>query len=318
LKKGYGLANLEKKQPIDPDTAFLLGSVTKQFTAMAIMILAERGKLRYEDTLSGFFPEFPPYAQKITLRNLLQHTAGFPEYDDLFLASGKMDSYWPRSSKSKPSRFEPTSKDVMRILAEQKELQHTPGEKFVYSNSGYVILAQVVERVAGQAFAQFLQQEIFQPLGMKRSRLYDETRPMIQKRATSYKGTGVYKEIDYAPQNAVYGEDNIYTTVEDMYYWDQALYTNKLVKAATLKEAFTPGKLKDGTATSYGFGWAVNRVIGFKALEHGGAWLGFRTYIVRFPSQRFTVIVLSNLAQFQPDVIAAEISKIYLVDEGFW
>lgn len=200
----------------------------------------------------------------------------------------------------------------MQILAQQKELQFAPGERWEYSNSGYVILAQVVEKVTGQTFAQFLQQEIFQPLGMKRSRLYDETRPTIQKRATSYKGGGVYREIDYAPQNAVYGEDNIYTTVEDMYSWDQALYTEKLVRAATLKEAFTPGRLNDGTATSYGFGWGLNRTLGLEALEHGGAWLGFRTYIVRFPTRRFTVIVLSNLAQFEPDAIAAEISKIYL------
>jgi CubicO group peptidase (beta-lactamase class C family) len=312
LEKGYGLANLETKQPIDPDTAFLLCSVTKQFTAMSIMILAERGKLRYDDALSSFFPEFPPYAQKITIRHLLQHTAGLPEYDDLFRGSGKIDRFWPRSAKSRPSSFEPTSKDVLQILAQQKALQFAPGEKWEYSNSGYVVLAQIVEKVTGQTFAQFLQQEIFQPLGMKRSRLYDETRPTIQKRATSYKGGGIYREIDYAPQNAIYGEDNIYTTVEDMYAWDQALYTEKLVRAATLKEAFTPGRLNDGTTTNYGFGWGLNRVLGLEALEHGGAWLGFRTYILRFPTQRFTVIVLSNLAQFEPDKIAAEISKIYL------
>lgn len=314
LKKGYGLANLETKQPIDPDTAFLLCSVTKQFTAMSIMILVERGKLRYEDVLPSFFPEFPPYAQNITIRHLLQHTAGFPEYDDLLRASGKVERFWPRSAKSRPSSFEPTSKDVMRLLAQQKELQFAPGEKWEYSNSGYVILAQIVEKVAGETFAQFLQREIFQPLGMKRSRLYDETRPTIQKRATSYKmlGSGVYRDIDYAPQNAVYGEDNIYTTVEDLYSWDQALYTEKLVHAATLKEAFTPGRLNDGTATKYGFGWVVNRALGYDTLKHGGAWLGFRTYILRFPAERFTVIVLSNLAQFEPDKIAIEISRIYL------
>lgn len=316
LKKGYGLANLENRQPIDTDTAFLLCSVTKQFTAMAVMILAERGKLRYEDPLSTFFPEFPPYARRVTIRHLLQHTAGFPEYDDLFLTSGRMDPYWPRSAKSKPSRFEPTSKDVLGVLAEQKELRFAPGDKFEYSNSGYVILAQIVEKVSGQTFAQFLQQEIFQPLGMRRSLLYDETRPTIPTRATSYKpaGNGIYRDIDYAPQNAVYGEDNIYTTVEDLYLWDQALDTEKLVKAATFQQALTPGKLNDGTATSYGFGWALERVHGLEAHAHGGAWLGFRTYILRFPSQRFTVAVLSNCAELEVDSIAAEISEIYLAD----
>lgn len=316
LKKGYGLANLETRQPIDPDTAFLLCSVTKQFTAMAVMILAERGKLRYEDPLSSFFPEFPPYAQRITVRHLLQHTAGLPEYDDLFVASGRIDGFWPRSAKSRPSAFEPTSKDVLRLLAQQKELQFAPGERWQYSNSGYVILAQIVEKASGQTFAQFLQQEIFQPLGMKRSRLYDETRPTIGKRATSYRlaANGVYRDIDYAPQNAVYGGDNIYSTIEDMYQWDQALYTENLVRAATLREAFTPGRLNDGTATRYGFGWGLQEALGREALAHGGSWLGFRTYILRFPDQRFTVIVLANLAEFEPDVIATEISRIYLDD----
>lgn len=316
LKRGYGLANLESRQPIGPDTSFLLCSLTKQFTAMAVMILAERGKLRYEDTLSSFFPEFPPYAQKVTIRHLLQHTAGFPEYDDLFLASGEIDRFWPRSVKSRPSRFEPTSKDVLRRLAEQKELRFVPGEKWEYSNSGYVILAQIVEKVTGQSFAQFLQQEIFQPLGMKRSRLYDETRPTVEKRATSYRlaESGLYRDIDYAPQNAVYGADNIYTTVEDMYSWDQALSTEKLVRAATLEEAFTAGRLNNGKATNYGFGWFLIEALGLEALAHGGSWLGFRTYILRFPDQRFTVIVLSNLDQFRPDVLATEISKIYLDD----
>lgn len=179
-----------------------------------------------------------------------------------------------------------------------------------------MILAQIVEKVSGQSFAQFLQQEIFQPLGMKRSQLYDETRPTIQNRATSYRlANGVYKDIDYAPQNAVYGEDNIYTTVEDMFYWDQALYTEKLVQAATLKEAFTPGKLNNGKATNFGFGWIVGKALGLEVLWHGGGWLGFRTYILRFPNHRFTVIVLSNLAEFKPWAIGAEISKIYLGDK---
>lgn len=314
LKKGYGLANLENKQPIEPDTAFLLCSITKQFTAMAVMILAERGKLRYEDALSGFFPEFPPYAQKITIRHLLQHTAGLPEYDDLLIAAGRIDGFWPRSAKSRPSAFEPTAKDILRLLAKQKEPRFAPGEKWEYSNSGYVVLAQIVEKASGQTFAQFLQQEIFGPLGMKRSRLYDETRPAIEKRATSYRlaPNGVYRDIDYAPQNAVYGGDNIYSTIEDMYLWDQALSTEKLVRAATLREAFTPGRLNDGTATRYGFGWGLQQALGREALAHSGSWLGFRTYILRFPDQRFTVVVLSNLAEFEPDVMATEVSKVYL------
>lgn len=313
FKKGYGLANLEAKKPITSDTSFLLGSVTKQFTAMAVMMLAERGRIKYDDSLSKFFPEFPPYAEKVTIRQLLNHTAGFPEYDELWVKSGLVDRDWPRSTATKPSSFEPTSKDALKLLSEQKELEFVPGQRWQYSNSGYVILAQIVEKVSGKTFSQFLQENIFHPLGMKRSLLYDETRPRVAKVATSYTlKDGTYKEIDYTPFNAIYGEDNIYSTVEDMYRWDRALYSERLVKTSTLKEAFTPGRLNNGTLTSYGFGWRVRKFLGLDEVWHGGSWLGFHNCILRFPDQRFTVVVLSNVAQLEPTVIASKISKIYL------
>ena len=313
LKKGYGLADVEAKKPITPDTAFLLASVTKQFTAMAIMMLAERKKLSYEDPLSKFFPEFPSYAQNITVRKLLNHLAGLTEYDDLFVESGMVDRDWPRSSKSKPSNFEPTSKDALKLLTQQKTLRFSPGEKFEYSNSGYVILAQIVEKVSGNSFAEFLRENIFRPLGMKRSLLNDEVRPSIPNLASSYTFKDhVYREIDYTPLNAIYGEDNIYSTVEDLYKWDQALYTEKLVRASTLREAFTPGRLADGTLTNYGFGWRLGKFLGLDTVSHTGSWLGFNNYYVRFPGERFSVIVLSNSTQFQPVMIANKIARIYL------
>ena len=157
FEKGYGLANLETRTPIRPDTAFLLASLTKQFTAMAVMMLAERGKIRYEDPLTRFFPHFPLYAQKITVRHLLNHTAGFPEYDDLWIRSGKVDHDWPRSSATRPSTFEPTSRDALNLLAQQKSLDFDPGEKWKYSDSGYVILAQIVEKASGTSFGAFLE-----------------------------------------------------------------------------------------------------------------------------------------------------------------
>lgn len=316
LSKGYGLANTETKTRIVPDTAFLLGSITKQFTAMCIMMLAERGKLSYDDPLSKFFPEFPDYAQHITVRNLLNHTGGFPEYDELFLNSGMIDKDWPRSAKTKRSAFEPTAKDALKILKQQKSLQFAPGEKWEYSNSGYVILAQIVEKASGERFRDFLRQNIFQPLGMKRSLLYDETRPKVERVATSYHlSDGVYHDIDYAPQNAVYGEDNIYTTIEDMFKWDQALYTNKLVGESTLRQAFTPGRTNDGKPTGYGFGWSLDNYLGLTRISHGGSWLGFRNFIARFPDQHFSVIVLSNLAEFPTEKIANEIVGVYLGSE---
>lgn len=319
LKTGYGVANLETGQRITPDTAFLLASVTKQFTAMAVMILAERGKLNYEDSLSKFFPRFPSFAREITVRKLLNHTAGLPEYEGLFLKQRLIDRDWPRSGKSQRSLFEPTSKDVLKLLAEEKKLRFRPGDKFEYSNSGYVVLAQIVEKVSGESFSQFLQQNIFAPLGMKRTLLYDETRPKLSNVAISYMlKRGVYQDVDYAPLNLIYGEDNIYTTVEDMARWDRALSTNTLVRTATLKEAFTPGKLNngkmaqygmvEGKMTYYGFGWLIDD----DKVYHPGGWLGYRTAIVRFPKKSLSVVILSNFAKCHPFKIAEKISEIYL------
>jgi CubicO group peptidase (beta-lactamase class C family) len=308
LEKGYGLANLETQKPITPDTAFLLASVTKQFTAMAIMILAERRELNYEDPLGKFFPEFLPFAGEVTVRMLLNHTAGFPEYDELFLDRGLIDKDWPRSSKSPRSAFEPTSKDALKLLADAKTLKFRPGEKYEYSNSGYVILAQIVEKVSGKRFSKFLKDNIFDPLGMNRTVLYDETRPTVSNVATSYAlEEGAYRDIDYTPLNYIYGEDNIYTTVQDMARWDQALHTAKLVNEATLKEAFTPGKPRNGTS-AYGFGWLIDA----EKVFHGGAWVGFTTAIIRFREHRLSVVVLANSTEFKTIRIAREISEIYL------
>lgn len=312
-KKGYGMASLTKRQPIAADTSFLLASVTKQFTAMAIMILAEQGKLRYEDTLASFFPEFPAYANRITVRHLLNHTAGFPEYDDLFEQAGmvrKEDYGLPR--KPRPDGFEPTVRDVLKILASQKAPRFAAGDKYEYSNSGYVLLALIVEKVSGQPFAKFLAQRIFEPSGMKQSVLYNETRPLIRNPATSYrKDHDQWLEVNYTPSNFVYGEDNIYTTVEDLFRWDQALEHNKLVKAATFQEALTPGKLNNGSATSYGFGWNLGERLGSRANFHSGSWLGFRTGIMRVPEKRLTVVVLSNSAEFRVGATVDQIVEMY-------
>src|SRR6185369_9857389 len=151
----YGLANLENGTRITPETRFLLASVTKQFTAMAIMMLAEQGKLGYDDRVTKFFPEFSPFAGSVTIRQLLNHTAGFPEYEDLFVQKGLVDRDWPRSATTARSSFEPTARDALKLLAAEKQLEFTPGEKWSYSNSGYVILAQIVEKVSGKSFAEY-------------------------------------------------------------------------------------------------------------------------------------------------------------------
>ena len=302
-RQGYGLANVETKTPIETNTVFDLASISKQFASMAVMMLAERGKLSYDDPLTKFFPEFPAYASRITVRHLLNHTSGLPDYIKTFQKLDMKD-------------FEPTSKDAIKMLAEIPEPRFAPGDKWEYSNSGYMVLAQIVEKASGMAYPSFLKKNIFDPLGMNSTLVADESRPKIANRAISYAPEGEgFKNIDYTPLNLIYGDGNVNTTVEDMYRWDQALYTEKLVSHATLRQAFTPAKLNDGSPTKYGFGWLIDDVNGLQVVGHGGSWVGFRTSILRFPSERFTVVVLSNFARFNPERASKRIAAVYLGDK---
>jgi len=316
-KKGYGLADIAANTPIAPNTAFDLGSISKPFTAMAIMMLVERGKLRYGDPLSRFFPEFSSsYARKITIWHLLHHTHGFPDYEGLFVKSGMIDKDYPRPSKGKTEGFEPTIRDTLRLLAQQKELRFAPGDKYEYGGSGYVLLALIIEKVSGKPYPRFLRENIFQPLGMNSTLVYDETRPEVKNKAVSYARVGErYKDIDYTPLNLIYGDGNLNSTVEDLYKWDQALYTERLLRAGTLEQAFTPGNLNDGTETGYGSGWLVRNAPGLRRIAHGGSWVGFRNLMVRYPDQRFTIIVLSNFAEFDRETLVYKIARIYLADQ---
>ncbi|MEO8448155.1 MAG: serine hydrolase domain-containing protein [Gemmatimonadota bacterium] len=312
LAKGYGLASVEHRVPITPDTPFLLGSVSKQFTATAIMILADRGKLSYDDRLSKFFPDFPPYADSITVRHLLNHLGGLPEYENLFVAKGLVDKNWPRSITTPPSRFEPTAHDARTLLEKVSALEFAPGSRFRYSNSGYMVLAQIVEKVSGQPFRVFVSENIFAPLGMSHSVLYDETRPVIPGRASSYSGAkGRFNEIDYTPFNSIYGEDNVVTNLTDLAKWIAALDRPQLVRPETQALAFTPGHLNDGSETRYGFGWFTADWGGLRLIQHGGSWVGFRTAIVRFPDS-LTVAVLANQAETDAEAIAVAVGAVYL------
>lgn len=314
LEKGYGLANIETGEPITTHTAFDLASVTKQFTAMCIMMLIERGRLKLDDRLLKFFPEFPAYARDITIRNLLNHTSGIPDYPNPFIISGKVSASWQKDWE--PASFQPTSKEVVAMVAAQKSLDFAPGEKWDYSNSNYVILAQLVERISGKTFAQFLKENIFQPLAMTGTFVYDQTKPTIKNRATRYdRAPTGFKVIRDAPFDLIYGDSNIYSTVEDLYKWDQALYTESLVKRSLLRQAFTPGQLKNGEATSYGFGWVLDKYFGIDMTYHQGGGIGFSTFIMRIPEQHFTVVVLSNFARFNPFITGRRIARIYLADK---
>lgn len=299
--KGYGFARLDTKEAITPATAFDLASVSKQFTAMAVMILAERGKLSLDDPLTKFFPEFPAYGQKITIRNLLTHT------------SGLIDAINPGWFKA---GYEPTSRELLKMMAAQSTVSFAPGDKFEYNNAAYLLLALVVEKVAGESFPKFMLKNVFSPLGMDRTRIWDETKPKIEHLAISYAPDGTsFKPIAYLSDVSLYGPKGVVTTLQGMAKWNEALETEKLVRAATLRQAFVPIKLNDGTESPYGFGWVVGKENGLEMTEHAGGYLGYRAEIRRYPTERTTIILLSNNAAFDMVQFAKKIAAIYLADK---
>ena len=316
-RKVFGFANLDARTPITADTQFLLASLTKQFTAMAIMILAERHKLQFDDTLAKFCPEFPDYARTITIRQLLNHTAGLTQYQELLV--GKVDENYFRSSKSPPAAHEFTAAEALQVLSRQRNLRFTPGEKFEYSDSAYVVLAQIIERLTGRRYAEFLKETIFDPLGMNDTLVVDERKQKVPRLALAYaKRNGQWQDITYTPENSIYGEDGIYSTINDLYKWDQALYTERLVSRSTLEMAFTPGHTNDGKEivtdvfthrSSYGFGWFISSLHGEKVVEHSGGWSGYATHILRVPSRRVTAIVLTNSSNDDVPDIAWEMAE---------
>jgi CubicO group peptidase (beta-lactamase class C family) len=319
-RKFFGFADLERRKPITADTQFLLASLTKQFTAMAIMILAERHKLAFDDSLARFCPEFPDYARTITIRKLLNHTAGLTQYQELLI--GKIDENYFRSSKSPPAAHEFTAIEALQILSRQQKLRFTPGEKFEYSDSAYLLLGQIIERISGERYAEFLKETIFDPLGMNDTLVVDERKQKVPRLALAYeKRKGRWQDITYSPENSIYGEDGIYSTINDLYKWDQALYTDRLVSRATLEMAFTPGRNNQGEEiatsvfthpTSYGFGWFISSMHGEKVVEHSGGWSGYATHILRVPGRRVTAIVLTNSSNEDVPDIAWDMAEMAL------
>lgn len=317
-RKAFGLADMDARTPITPDTQFLLASITKQFAAMAIMILAERGKLQFDDPLAKFCPEFPAYARTITIRNLLNHTAGLTQYQELLV--GKVDGDYFRSSKSPPAAHEFTAAEALQALSRQEKLRFPPGEKFEYSDSAYVVLGQIIERVTGKRYAEFLKETIFDPLGMSDTLVVDERKQKVPRLALDYvMRDGRWQDITYSPENHIYGEDDIYSTVNDLYKWDQVLYTERLVRRSTLEMAFTPGRTNDGKEietdimlrpSSYGFGWFIGSLDGDKDEEHLGGWSGYITDILRVPSRQVTAIVLTNASNDEVLEIAEQMVEI--------
>jgi CubicO group peptidase (beta-lactamase class C family) len=314
----FGLADIETHRPITSDTQFELASMTKQFTAMAIMILSEQGKLKFDDTLDKYCPEFPAYARAIHVRDLLHHVSGLPDYEELMV--GKPSDNFFRSSKGPPAAHEFTSAEVLKTLSRQPKLKFAPGSAFEYSNSGYEVLGQIVERVSGKRYAEFLKEKIFDPLGMHDTLVLDERKHSGPHLALAYrKLNGRWEDITYSPENYEYGDGGVESTGNDLLKWDQALSAGKLVRRATLDLAFTPGRTNNGEViethffehpSSYGFGWFVSSENEAVVLEHGGDWSGYRTHIIRVPSRHVTALVLTNSSNNDVARIAHRIIEI--------
>lgn len=294
IRRGVGLADLEGRVAATPATNYRLASMTKQFTAAAILLLAEDGRLSLADPVRKWLPTLPAAADGITIRHLLTHTSGLIDYEDV------MEEGTTRQLHDA---------DVLHLLESQNRTYFAPGTAYRYSNSGYSLLALIVGRASGSDFAAFLRERIFRPLHMDNTVAFEEGISTVANRAYGYSlANNVWTRTDQSLTSAVLGDGGIYSSIDDLAKWDAALYDNRLLRAESLRAAFTPATKTDDPAVQYGFGW---RMTG-DSLWHSGETMGFRNVIVRFPQHRLTVVVLTNRDAAEPYFLALAIAKIYL------
>jgi CubicO group peptidase (beta-lactamase class C family) len=311
-EKSFGMANLEQQRRATSKTNYRLASVTKQFTAMAILILAERKKLTLDDRLTDFFPDFPAYGREIRLRHMLNHTSGLLAYEDLI----------------PPGTTKPVlDSDVLEVLQRQDRTHFPSGTQFRYSNSGYALLALIVEKESGLQFPEFLKRNILAPLGMRATRLNLQDAPPDARRAYGYsKRNGAWERTDQSLTSYVLGDGGIYSSVHGLRKWVRALEEALLVRREALSEAMSTTTSarplsEDRSATGaeeelgYGYGWFVSRYRNLAAVWHGGSTIGFRNHLLHLPEKKFTVIVLTNRNDANPAALARRIADVWLFDE---
>jgi len=306
---GYGVTDLRTNNKIDEHTNFRLASVSKQFTAMAVMLLVHDGKLRYEDRLTQIFPDFPPYGNSITIRSLLNHTSGLLDYEDLMPQ--------PYGSPTRGDITQIQDSEVLDLLRKQKSTKFVPGSRWDYSNSGYVVLGQVVEKVSGRSFGDFQHDRIFVPLGMNHTIAYQRGKNQVANRAYGHtREKGVWQETDQSPTSATLGDGGIYSSLTDLAMWDTALRHHTLLSETEMQPALTPVQAPgvqepDGKPAAYGFGWFLNPYKGHNRMWHYGETVGFRTTIQRFPDDNLTVIILCNRADVVPKDLALKVAELF-------
>lgn len=309
LEKGYGLAQIETSVPITCDTRFRIGSITKQFTAAAILKLAEQGKLSVNDPLSKYIPDWPR-GQEVTLRHLLNHSSGIHNFT-------AKPGFPVNVTNAIPL-------DALIASFKQEPYDFTPGDKFSYCNSGYVLLGFIIEKVSGQTYGDFLQKNFFEPLGMTNTGVYPSGGPLANEAfGYSYENDVVRRSVNWDMSN-VPAAGNLYSTAHDLFLWNEALFAGKVLSPANARAAFTVGVLAGDDPThpediGYGYGWTMDRLNGAREISHGGELAGFGSYLLRLPDYHLTVVVLLNcvpqLPNLQQWALARQIARLTLGPE---
>lgn len=331
VEHGYGVRDLRTKSKIDAHTNFRLASFTKQFTAMAVMLLVRDGKLRYDETLTEVFPDFPDYGKSITIQNLMNHVSGLLDYEDLMEAAEKAkggvesggSSMWSPEKQIQDA-------EVLDLLKKEKTGKFAPGTGWSYSNSGYVVLGLIVAKVSGRPYGDFLHERIFTPLKMNHTIVYQKGKNEVLNRAFGHsKESDAFKETDQSSTSATLGDGGIYSNLEDLAKWDDALRNHTLLSEKEIQSALTPVRLTDGSEphwpteqnddnlhpgkpVSYGFGWFLDPYEGHQRMWHTGSTMGFRTVIERFLGDNLTIIILANRTDLDPEKLSLQVADMLL------
>lgn len=303
---GYGIADLEHDIDITPSSVFYIGSVSKQFVTFSLLLLEEQGKIDLDDSIQKYLPDFPDYGSPLTIRHFIHHTSGVRDYLTLMYLKGR--NYLDNADVD----------EVYGLIKRQKELNFTPGDKFLYSNSCYFMLAMIVEKAAGQSLRTFADENIFKPLGMKNTLFYDDNTDLIKNRVFSYEK----KKDEEGFNNLInrfdlVGSGGVYTNIEDMFLWDQNFYHNKLGKSGQniIEKMHEEGLLNNGESSGYAFALSNGTYKGLKTVSHGGSLAGYRSQLMRFPDEKFSVIILANRGDANPTRQAFQIADILLKDK---
>lgn len=299
--RGYGMASLEHDVPITPESVFYAGSISKQFTAMAAALAIQQGKLSSDDPIRKFLPELPPYADAIKVRHLVHHTSGLRDYNTLLSMAGRRDEdAWD-------------NRVVLQMTAKQTELNFTPGDEYLYSNTGYTLLATIVERATGTKFAEFADANIFKPLGLAVTHYHVDASRLVRHRALGYAMRSGQWTLD-TPINERAGAGGVYTSIPDLLKWDENFYTGRVGGADLLEKLQTPGTLDDGKTLTYAWGLQIGAYRGLPIVEHSGSLGGYRAHLLRFPSQHVSVALLCNASSIAPTTLARRVADVVLGD----